>query len=51
MSKSDYNKVAFKIAFPDGCFPENLLHVFKTPFPKNTSERLLLVYVIQYNLL
>ena len=25
-----------------GCFPANLLHIFKTPFPKNTSGRLLL---------
>ena len=25
-----------------GCSPANLLHVFRTPFPKNTSGRLLL---------
>ena len=25
-----------------GCFPINLLHISGTPFPKNTSERLLL---------
>ena len=25
-----------------GCTPVNLLHIFRTPFPKNTSERVLL---------
>ena len=25
-----------------GCSPVNLLHIFRTPFTKNTSERLLL---------
>ena len=25
-----------------GCFPVNLLHIFRTPFPKNTSGGLLL---------
>ena len=25
-----------------GCSPVNLLHIFRTPFPMNTSERLLL---------
>ena len=25
-----------------GCFPLNLLRLFRTPFPKNTSGRLLL---------
>ena len=24
------------------CYPVNLLHIFRTPFPKNTSGRLLL---------
>ena len=27
----------------------NLLHIFKTPFPKNTSRRLLLILVISYD--
>ena len=27
-----------------GCSPVNLLHIFKTPFLKNTSERLLLLF-------
>ena len=26
--------------------PVNLLHIFRTPFPKNTSARLLLTFVI-----
>ena len=31
-----------EIALPDGCSPVNLLYIFRTPFPKNTSGRLLL---------
>ena len=31
-----------EIAFQHGCFPVNLLHFFRTSFPKNTSGRLLL---------
>ena len=38
MPKCDFNKVAKQ----HGCFPVNLLHIFRIPFPKNTSERLLL---------
>ena len=34
-----------EIAFLHGCFPVNLLHIFRTPFPKNTSRRLLTVLV------
>ena len=34
MPKCDYNKVAY------GCFPVNLLYIFRTPFPNNTSEGL-----------
>ena len=30
-----------EIAFPHGCSPVNLLHLFRTPFPKNTSGGLL----------
>ena len=33
-----------EIAFRYGCSPVNLLHIFRTPFPKNTSEGLLLVF-------
>ena len=44
MPKDDFNKVAnfIEIALRYGCSPVNLLHIFKTPFPKNSSERLLL---------
>ena len=31
-----------EIALRHGCSPVNLLHIFRTPFPKNTSEGLLL---------
>ena len=45
MPKCDFNKVAsqlFKIARRHGCSPVNLLHIFRTPFPRNTSGWLLL---------
>ena len=48
MPQCDFNKVAkqtqlhFKIALRHGCSAINLLHIFRTPFPKNTSGRLLL---------
>ena len=32
----------FKFAPRDECSPVNLLHIFRTRFPKNTSEGLLL---------
>ena len=31
-----------EITLRHGCSPVNLLHIFRTPFTKNTSERLLL---------
>ena len=31
-----------EITLPHGCSPVNLLHIFRTPFLKNTSGRLLL---------
>ena len=43
MPKYDFNKIAlqshfcFEIALRHGCSPVNLLHIFRTPFPKNTS--------------
>ena len=43
MPKCDFNKVAIEITLRHGCSPVNLLHLFRTPFPKNTSEWLLLV--------
>ena len=33
-----------EIPFRHGCSPVNLLHIFRTPFPKNTSGWLLLQY-------
>ena len=36
-----------EITLRHGCSPENLLHSFRTPFPKNTSGWLLL-YVFTY---
>ena len=38
ISKCDFNKVALQ----HGCSPVNLLHIFGTPFPRNTSGWLLL---------
>ena len=40
MPKGDFNKVACKLR--RGCSPVNFLHIFRTPFPRNTSGRLLL---------
>ena len=45
MPKCDFNKVAsnfIEITFPHGYSPVNLMHIFKTPFPRNTSGGLLL---------
>ena len=43
MPKCDFNKVALQITLRHGCSPVNLLHIFRTPFPKNTSGWLLLI--------
>ena len=40
----------FEITLRYGCFPVNLLHIFRTLFPKNTSGGLLL-HVLLRNLL
>ena len=43
MLKCDFNKCHFnfiEITLRHGCSPVNLLHNFRTPFLKNTSERL-----------
>ena len=45
MPKCEFNKVACnfaEITLHHGCFLVHLLHIFKIPFPKNTSGRLLL---------
>ena len=41
MPKCDFNKVAsnfVEVALGHGCSPVNLQHIFRKPFPKNTSE-------------
>ena len=45
MPKCDFDKAAsnfIEITLRHGCSPVNLPHIFRTPFPKNTSRRLLL---------
>ena len=45
MPKYDFNKFGsnfIAITLQHGFPPVNLLHIFRTPFSKNTSERLLL---------
>ena len=42
MSKCDFNKF-IEITLRHGYSPVNLLHIFKTPFLKDTSGGLLLV--------
>ena len=45
MAKCDFNKVAcnfIEITLQHGYSLVNLLHIFRTPFSKNTSGRLLL---------
>ena len=39
--KCDFNKIT-KQLYWRGCSPADLLHIFRTPFTKNTSRRLLL---------
>ena len=34
-----------EITFGHGCSPVNLLHIFRTPFPKKTSGGMLLLLV------
>ena len=41
MPKCGFNKVA-RYNISKGCSPVNLQHIFRTPFPKNASEWLLL---------
>ena len=41
MPRCDFNKVAsqlYEMALRHGWFPVHLLHIFRTPFPRNTSE-------------
>ena len=52
MPKSDFDKIVqleieieikIKIAFRHGCSPVNLLHIFRTPFSKNTPGELFML--------
>ena len=50
MPKCDFNKVVLQSNFAEialwhWCSLVNLLHIFRTPFPKNTSGGLLLKYL------
>ena len=40
MLKCDFNKVAKQLRYV--CSTVNMQHIFRTPFPKNTSDTLLL---------
>ena len=42
MSKCDFNKVALQLYYWYGCSLVNLMHIFKTPFYKNTFGGLFL---------
>ena len=42
MPKCDFNKVVKQLYCNFGCSPVNLLHIFRTPFYKNTYGGLLL---------
>ena len=42
-------RIFIEITLRHGCSPVNLLHVFRTPFPRNTSGWLLLHIPIQSN--
>ena len=42
MPKCDFNKVAIEITLRYGCFPVNLLHSFRTSFPRYDSGGILL---------
>ena len=44
-------KLLIEIALRHGYSPENLVHIFRTPFLNNTSGRLLLSYANQKNIL
>ena len=45
MPKCDLQSNFIESALRHGCSPVNLMHIFRTFFPKNTSGRLLLQYV------
>ena len=51
MLKCGFDKVALQSSFVEitlwhGCSPVNLVHIFRTPFYKNTYEGLLLLFIL-----
>ena len=46
--RTHMSKYFIKIALRHGCSPVNLLHIFRTPFPQNTSGWLLSIIDTQY---
>ena len=46
MPKCDFNTFALQLTLRYGCTPVNLVHIFRTPFPTNTSGGLFLVLVV-----
>ena len=53
MSNCNFNKVAKHLYWnrpSNGCSPVNLLHIFRTFFPKNSSGQLLLLFACQDDL-
>ena len=42
MSKCDFNSNCTEITLWHGCSPVHLMHIFRTPFPKNRSGWLIL---------
>ena len=44
--KINFIEIFIEIALRHGCSPVNLPHIFRTPFLKNTSGRLLLNHLI-----
>ena len=49
MTKCDFKKVAKQLYFRHVCSPVTLRHIFRTYFPKKTSRRLVLIFVLSMN--
>ena len=53
MPKCDFNKVVLQLYWnctSSWCSPVNLQHIFRTPFPNNTSGQLLLKDIVDFEL-
>ena len=50
MPKYDFNNF-IEITLRHGCSPVNLLHIFRSPFPKNTSGRRMLLVETSFKVL